>query len=144
MSWIEPIFDRTEQDVEYAKQQIALGINDVEYKGCLNVTDLNRIENNTQYLSEVLTSLLYPSEVVTKSWTINSIPNDNDIKRILDNISKVMVSFRTPTDIEIMPETIRTYEDINAIEKNLYLIKVMVDDMISSFAECGDSECGEE
>ena len=59
--WINPVYDRTQEDVEYAKQKIAewiaadtmensLVVHDL--KGCLNVSDLNRIEGNIKYLAE--------------------------------------------------------------------------------------------
>ena len=58
-NWTNPIYDRTKEDVDYAKSQIAYikannGImsSSVYYKGCLNFRDVNRIENNTKYLAD--------------------------------------------------------------------------------------------
>ena len=61
--WTEPIYDRTQEDVDYAKNRIAYfkangGITDgINLKGCLNYTDVNRIEDNTDYLADLLISL---------------------------------------------------------------------------------------
>lgn len=62
-NWVEPVTDRTQEDVDHAKELIA-GWHSLtegqkaEYlaglKGCLNSTDLERMENNIQILIDVL------------------------------------------------------------------------------------------
>ena len=57
-TWEPPVTDRTQADVNYAKELIVIGWNNMtaeqrsEYlaglKGCLNTSDLSRIENNIQ------------------------------------------------------------------------------------------------
>ena len=63
-TWEPPVTDRTQTDVNYAKELIAIGWNNMtaeqrtEYlaglKGCINTSDLSRIENNIQILIDVL------------------------------------------------------------------------------------------
>ena len=54
-SWIEPIYDRTYADVDYAKARIKYykangGITDGEIlKGVFSANDMNRIENNARF-----------------------------------------------------------------------------------------------
>ena len=143
--WQTPIFDRTQADVEYAKQQLALGNNNVEYKGCFNATDINRIENNIQYLSDRLNELYYYNNLVTEdSWTKESTVYANHISRIINNVSVLMSAYHTPNSADKSPETLLTYEQANALERNIFLIKVMLDNMVALFRECGTFWCGEE
>lgn len=143
-NWSDPIFDRTLEDVEYAKQQLAKNINNVDFKGCFNAKDILRIENNAQYLADTLNSLYYRNSISTTSnWTVNSIPNVTNIVRIINNVSKLISAYHKPNSAPDLPTTLLTYEQVNALEKNLYLIKQMLDSMIASFRECGTFGCGE-
>ena len=98
--WITPIYDRTETDVTAAKIKIAEWIEMVtsgaeatteDLKGCINASDLNRIESNTKYLSETLTALGYSSTVTTKTWARNSFPNVDDVRRIIANVQACFI-----------------------------------------------------
>ena len=147
--WTEPIFDRTLNDVESAIREIALqkangGGVLPELKGCLNMGDLNCIENNIQFLSDNLSSLYYFSKVNTKKWSRTGLPTVADITRILNNIKILINSFYQSEDAPDLPTTVLTYEHLNNIEENLYLLKEMLDNMVASFRECGTLYCGEE
>lgn len=147
--WIEPIFDRTQSDVDSAIRQIELWkANGVatpsELKGCLNMGDLNRIEKDIQFLSDNLSSLYYFSKVNTKTWQRSTLPTASEITRILNNIKILISSFYKSTNAPDLPTTVLSYEHLNNIEENLYLLKEMLNDMISSFRECGTLYCGEE
>lgn len=71
MSWIEPITDRTQADVDRAKYLISKGyVNltaeekaewDAGLKGCFNRSDAERIVNNINLLAEVL-------EITVPTW----------------------------------------------------------------------------
>lgn len=148
-SWIEPIFDRTQGDVDFALAQISEwkkngSTGTSELKGCLNVTDLNRIENNIQFLSDRLNSLYYFSVVDTKTWDRSMLPTITEIERIIRNIRMLISSYFQSDDAPVVPDTMVTYEQVNHIEENLHLIKNIIDDMVSSFRECGTFNCGEE
>ena len=142
--WQEPVFDRTITDVEFAKQQLSIGINNVEYKGCFNTTDINRIEQNTQYLSDLLNALYYFNDVTVESWVEGDAPQESHVDRIITNIKILWEKYHKPATAVTLPTTLLDFEQVNAIEKNLHLIKEMVDDMTSSFRECGTFNCGEE
>ena len=144
-TWQEPVFDRTQGDVDYAKSQLSNGINNVEYKGCFNVTDINRIENNTRYLADMLLSLYYFNTITTtSSWARNSLLYQQHIDRIISNVSKVWSAWHKPANAPTLPNTLLDYEQVNNVEKNLYLLKEMLDNMVASFRECGTFSCGEE
>jgi hypothetical protein len=90
VTWIEPIFDRIQADVDFALQQIQRwrdeGSSDItDLKGCFNVSDMNRIENDIQFLSDNLSDLYYFSTVNTKTWDKASLPTVVDINRMIEN-----------------------------------------------------------
>ena len=151
-NWTEPIYDRTQYDVEYAKSRIKYfkengGVTDgKDLKGCLNSDDLNRIENNTEYLSELLITLYYYNHInnYDKSWSIGSVPHTDHVSRIINNVSILQKAYYTPSGSPNLPNTLTHFEDVNSIEKCLHLLKVMIDEMVSSFRECNDGlECEE-
>lgn len=146
--WITPIFDRTRADVDYALSKIEEwrenGSTDVyELKGCLNVSDINRIENNILYLSDNLSKLYYFPHAVVRSWDSKGLPDMGDVQRIIGNVLKIIAAYTQSSDAPDVPGTMLTFEQINDIEKNLYLIKGILDQMITSFRECGTFVCGE-
>lgn len=139
--WISPIYDRTEQDVSFAKQQIALwmqnsvGTASLTYplKGCLNLHDLNRIENNIKYLGDLLTEYRYVSGISTKTWEQKGLPNISDIERILRNVSKMARAMPLDGNVPTVPGSMKKYTEINDIEKILFEIKAIVDNIQGCF-----------
>ena len=142
--WTSPVFDRTLADVEYARQQLAKNINDVDYKGCFNANDLLRIENNTRYLADELINLYYFNNVsTTHTWGRSYLPNVTHVNRVIGNVNKLMTAYQKPSGIPNLPTTLLTYEQVNALEKNLFMTKEMLDDMVACFRQCGTFNCGE-
>lgn len=146
MAWIEPIFDRIQADVDFALQQIqrwrdggSLDITDL--KGCFNVSDMNRIENDIQFLSDNLSDLYYFSTVNTKTWDKASLPTVVDINRMIENTRILVLSICE--DAPELPTTLVTFTDVNCIEGILNRLKMILDDMTASFLECDTFECGE-
>ena len=195
--WREPIYDRTQEDVDFAIRKIAEwtnhNISAAEYdekvrveneklilkegqvgrvdnnafilsgdgkayvendvlivrigvvydlKGCLNVLDINRIEENISYLSEKLGKLGYPTDVSTKKWDKDNLPTTSDMQRIIYNVQSLIDSFYKSSDAPTLPETMLSYNDINYIERNIDLIKYLLDCMVSSFHKSGTFKCG--
>lgn len=146
--WQEPVFDRTQEDVDFAITKIAEWIASgtfsevYDLKGCLNVSDINRIEGNIAYLSERLTGLAYPISVSTKQWDKNDLPNEDDIGRIINNVRACVQAYYQPDNAPSIPQSMASYSDINAIEKNIDLIKYLIDLMVSSFHKSGTFQSG--
>ena len=143
--WQEPIFDRTQEDVDFAIRKIAEWIakGEVEVydlKGCLNVSDINRIESNIAYLAKQLSG--YSIDVTTKQWTKNDIPMENDIQRIISNVRALVTGFYQVNYAPSIPQSMLSYEDINAIERNLDLIKFLIECMVNSFRRSGTFQSG--
>ena len=104
-----------------------------ELKGCFNLLDLNRIEGDIDYLAEQMESFAYSPNIRAKQWNRVDMPNQNDMSRIVENIRSLISAFYTPDDPPTLPTTMLSYNDINAIEENLHLIKQMLDVMQTSF-----------
>jgi hypothetical protein len=75
-------------------------------------------------------------------WSKTDLPNIDDMKRIASNIRSIFSGFYTPNGAETVPAMMLSYQDINAIERNLYLLKQMLDNMVASFIPSGTTKCG--
>lgn len=140
--WIQPVYDRTREDVLNAKDTLSRWITEnptifSELKGCLNVTDLNRIEVNIDYLSEMLNSFLYVNTVDVKEWSKTGLPNVTDCQRIITNIKEIFNTFCKPTSAMDLPINMTSFDDINRLEQNLEAIKQLLDIMQSIFPLSG-------
>ena len=71
--WIAPIFDRSGSDI----------VNKTS-KAFRNVSDINRIEGNTEHLALILNLPLQ-----TKQWSANQFPSGSEYRRMLENINAV-------------------------------------------------------
>ena len=149
--WKPPIFDRTQADVDYAMLKIAewiaaditnADIVGYDLKGCLNVSDINRIEENITYLAEQLRQYGYSPNTSSKSWTMVDMPNESDIARILNNIRVLVESFYQHPDAPTLSDGIYGYKEVNAIERNISLIKALIDGMVDSFKKSGTFQLG--
>ena len=115
-----------------------------DLKGCLNVSDLNRIEGDIKYLDDNLATMCYYSNTVSRNWDVNGLPDASDISRIIQNVAKLISGYHQISTAPELPDTMLSFEDINALEENLYHIKGILDIMITLFRECNTFECGEE
>ena len=112
-------------------------------KGCLNLSDLTRIEDNITYLSQRLMQYQYPISTNSKEWVKESLPTAEDMERIANNIRSLITLFAPHSEYySATPDVILSYEDINALEYNLYLLKQYFDAMVDSFFKSGTHRCG--
>ena len=230
--WREPIYDRTQEDVDFAIRKIAEWVaynisaaeydekvrvendklilqagsaatvnnnslvlqgdgrayveNDVlvvrvgvvyDLKACLNTLDFNRIEENIEYLSkrlagavyssnlftkrlkyqdgkwidqelpeelviEDLVEEVYPFDIFTKKWEKGDLPTELDIQRIMNNIELLIGAFYRPSNAPELPQSMLSYDEVNSIERNIYLIKYLLDCMVNSFKKTGTVKSG--
>ena len=108
-----------------------------DLKGCLNLSDIIRIEDNISYIADRLTQYRYPIVVSSKSWVKTDLPNANDMKRIANNIRLIFSGYYTPSGTSNVPDIMLSYQDINALEQNLHLLKEMLDSMENCFTQSG-------
>lgn len=142
IKWNDPVFDRTQQDVDFARSKIKEWISSdspevYELKGCLNVSDLNRIEGNLEYISNTLNNFGYPTTIQCKDWNLSKIPTVSDAERIFDNIRNIHFAFFIPNDAPELPNAMLNFEEINSIEENLYLLYILIHVMRDSFKKSG-------
>lgn len=136
MIWIPTVTDRAQRDVDEAlsklaewRRWISVGLvpETHELKGCLNVSDLNRIENNLGYLIELVKEL-DPEETeidchVKTDWSVADIPDISDIERILGALRDIRVKYDIPLSQTPVPDTMLHFDDINRVEENLNLLR---------------------
>lgn len=130
------IYDRTTKDL-YDKAD----------KAYYNASDLNRVETATEYIAKLLKLYSYfKSDLVCKKdWLMSDFPTENEMNRYLSNIQKLIDSFYLKEDSPSLPESMN-YLDIkkaNNIEKVLYDLNNLIENMISQFNYCGEIYAGE-
>ena len=109
-TWITPISDRVELD-----------INSKTSKAYINVQDINRIEGNIAFIYDALNALPYdiPAQIY-KIWAITGIPNTDDIARICENIKSLADHYYIPPRYArlaiIVQKKALAYRDVNDIE----------------------------
>ena len=146
------IFDRTQNDVDTAirlrKEKVQtfqeLSENEVATleKGTLTINTLNRIEEKQEDLKGILNDMGYWNTPITnKVWGENDIFNVVDFQRILDNTNVLRQAFFVYKDTPNTPPISYYWDDINALEKILYDLDVMISNVKARY--CGKFECGE-
>ena len=149
------IFDRTQNDVDTAillrntkvKKFEMLTESEIATleKGTLTINTLNRIESKQEELKNLLNGMGYWNTPITnKLWGENDIFNVDEFQRILDNTNALRQAFFIYKDTPNTPPISFHYNDINALEKILYDLDVMINDVKSHYRECGTFESGEE
>lgn len=112
-------------------------------KGHYNVSDLNRVEEWCEYLTNLLTSYSYKVDIqVKKNWQRSDFPTSSEMERIRQNINRLKEAYFSFTQI---PENLEymTIEKANDIEKILFEIDTLLNNMISQFNYCGEIYSGE-
>ena len=113
-------------------------------KGMLTINTLNRIENKQEELKNLFNDMGYWNTSITnKTWGENDIFNEDEFQRILDNTNILRQAFFVYKDTPNTPTVSYYFEDINALEKILYDLDVMINDVKSHYRECGTFESGE-
>lgn len=149
--WVTPIFDRTEEDVAFAQEQIQKWIDvklsgnpveTYELKGCFNLTDINRIEGDIQYISDRLDELYYPPGTSCKTWERSGLPTAKDVERILSNVRLIIAAYHQRVGVPDVPDSMSNVSDINDLEENLYAIKQLLDSMVERFQKSGMLKSG--
>ena len=126
------IFDRMDSDLA-----------NLTSKAYYNYEDLNRIEKWCKYLSEFLNNYNYFVSIEAKTdWSMLNFPTQSELERIRQNINRLQQAYFSFTQI---PENLEymTWRKANDIEKILYEINTLLNNMISQFYHCGEVFSGE-
>lgn len=147
------IFDRTSQDVEKARELRAKlengeTITTDEYetleRGTMTLKTLNRIDGMVAELKTLMEQAgYYGAHVITKEWTKEDIFYDTDFEQFITNLKLLRKAYYVYPTTPETPEAEYHYSNINAIERILYDLRLMVDDMEDNYRVCGTFECGE-
>lgn len=149
------IYDRTISDVETAisiradkvQKGEALTEADIEAleRGFVTINTLNRIENAQSSLKSLLNGLgYYNIPIVNKTWKNEQVFQKSEFERIIANLSVLRDAFFVYSDTPITPAAEYHYTNFNDIEKILYDLGAMINDVKSHIRECDTFECGEE
>lgn len=148
------IFDRTQSDVDSAislrntkvknfETLTAIEIETLE-KGTITYNTLNRIENKQEELKNLFNDIGYwNTSILNKVWGENDIFNVDEFQRILDNTNVLRKAFFVYKGTPNTPTVSYHYNDINALEKILYDLDVMISNVKADYRYCGEFECGE-
>ena len=149
------IFDRTQNDVDTAillrdtkvKKFETLTESEIATleKGMLTINTLNRIETKQRRIKKSFYAMGYWNTPITnKTWGENDIFNADEFQRILDNTNVLRQAFFVYKDTPNTPPISYYWDDINALEKILYDLDVMISNVKADYRFCGEFECGEE
>ena len=149
------IYNRTQADVDEAirirreKVQTFQELTEVEEeileRGMMTIDTLNRIEGKQAELKELFRDMGYfCGDIQNKAWDYMQIFNRDEFDRILKNTDALRDAFFVFSETPQTPPVSFHYEDINALEKILHDLDVMINDVKSHYRECGTFECGED
>ena len=150
------IYDRTQGDIESAlslrmkKVQTFQELSEAEIeileRGFLTINTLNRIESKQDELKNLFNEIGYwNTPISTRQWAYTDIFKGTQFDRILYNLDVLTEAFFTYRDTPNIPDNnYRKYQTINDVEKILYDLDIMINDVKSHYRECGTFECGEE
>lgn len=149
------IFDRTQNDVDTAiilrreKVQTFQELTESEIatleKGTLTINTLNRIESKQEELKNLFNDIGYwNTPISTRQWAYGDIFVGTQFDRILNNLEILIKAFFIYKNTPNVPDNnYRKYQTINDVEKIIYDLDVMINDVKSHYRECGTFESGE-
>lgn len=148
------IFDRTQEDIDTAiilrdtkvKKFETLTESEIATleKGTITYNTLNRIETKQQELKNLFNDMGYwDTPISNKVWSENDIFNVDEFQRIIDNTNVLREAFFVYKATPNTPPVSYRWQDLNSLEKILYDLDVMINDVKSHYRECGTFESGE-
>ncbi len=121
MAWINPIYDRKQEDIQ-----------NLTYKAYLNYDDFNRIEGNIQFLNEIVERFVNTGINAVSDWTVGDIITQKDFDRISNYINKLMSIVTSDKFIF----SVIDYKKINELEKIIYNLKDKLSVQTSNILFC--------
>ena len=151
------ITNRTQEDVNTAIDLINEKIKNFEKltsaeikileRGTITINTLNRIENKQDELKYLFNYMGYwntnISNYTWEYWEYTDIFDVVNFQRIIYNLNVLRDAFFVYKDTPNTPPVSYHYNDINALEKILYDLDVMINDVKANYRYCGEFECGE-
>ena len=150
------IYDRTQNDIDKAKEIILSKVNSFEElteddllaleRGTITQNTINRIEQKQKELYDLFIEAgYYAPEIEIKLWeNKNDFFKDADLERIIENGEILRKAFFVYTSTPERAKAIYDFTNLNAIEKLLYDLQNMLEYVVANYRECDTFECGEE
>ena len=151
ISYILPVFvyDRTQADVDHFYDLQRIGWQNLSddqrtewlrgLKGCLNKSDLRRIENDIHVIAQLLCM-----DIQKNKDNIPDIPDELYFATILSNVAKLMTSEYRYQDTPKLPSApLTTYQQWNDIEHILHDIYLIYTDSIANYDYAGEIYAGD-
>lgn len=148
------IFNRTKNDVDNAVK-----IRDTKIKTFQNLTDddiavlergfftlntIQRIQEKQEDLKGLFVEIgYYNTPIIIKEFDDTMFFSESDFQQLIDNVNILRNAFFAFSGTPKTPSVSYHYDDINALEKILYDLDVMINYVKSLYIECGNVECGE-
>jgi uncharacterized protein (DUF4213/DUF364 family) len=146
------ITNRTQYDIDTAIdiikekvkkfQELTESDIDILERGTMTINTLNRIENKQEELKNLFNEMGYwNTDIKNKSWDYTQIFNIDEFQRILDNTNVLREAFFVYSHTPNTPKISYHYNDINALEKILNDLDVMINNIKSNYKICGVDIC---
>jgi hypothetical protein len=142
--WIDPIFDRDQDDIATRTA-----------KAFFNVADWIRINGNTQQVQAVVNIMLGLSIPVTSlpEPSITTIPSVDDVNAFILNIERLRSAAAMPVGTGLVPLKVDykagasadapDYNAVNDWERDVYLIRECLREAVEQVIYCGSFNCGQ-
>ena len=142
----EFVYDRTQSDVDYVQALAAIGWDkftdsqkaewlEGKLKGCLNVSDLTRIENAVAEIAGLL-----GLDIETLTGSLPMYPDSNYFQQLLANVEAIRQGgspYLHPDTPDVPEQPINTYQKLNDIEKILFDVYDIFTANLKSRYYCG-------
>lgn len=130
MAWIEPIWDRTFNDI----------LNKTP-KGYYNAVDFNRIESNCIELATML-----GVTITTKTnWDMTDLPTVSQFKRIVDNVALLRANYHVYESCPQNPQhPVNNFNKANALERIMYDIHKIFNENKENYYYTGEIYAGDD
>lgn len=150
------IYDRTQNDIDKAKEIILLKVNSFEElteddllaleRGTITQNTINRIEQKQKELYDLFAQAgYYAPQIETKLWEDEKdFFKDTDLERIIKNGEILREAFFVYSSTPERAKAIYDFTNLNAIEKLLYDLQSMLEYVVANYRECDTFWCGEE
>lgn len=114
-----------------------------------NFEDLNRVENNTQYVYEKLLQYgYYATAPILKTWVDGEPVFNDDLNRMENNIKQLAEAYFTNDEFQQLKIDWETLDPVdfnfnNRVEKDLEILDMLINSMSKYFVKCGVAKCGQ-
>lgn len=126
--WQKPIYDRTQADIDGKTA-----------KGHYNVDDLNRIEQDCEYLAGA-----FGVSVNTRAWNRTDFPSPREFDRILNNLNVLRDAYYAYQTTPQTPQNpINQYQKANDLEQILNDLYALYEDNKRAVMYAGESYAGQ-